>query len=153
LAEAGVAAPDGVDSRGIKHKAAALENLRRLKMKNQKGFTLIELIVVIVILGILAATALPRFTDMRTEAEVAALAGVAGGLSGANSINRATELLNPASGVVVGNCNQAWDLLDGGATAGYAITASAVNPGATGQCTLTQNASSRTTTFTLTGVN
>jgi len=54
-----------------------------MKMKKQKGFTLIELVVVIALLGILAAFAIPRFASLETEARSATTQGLSGSVRSA----------------------------------------------------------------------
>ncbi|WP_205695353.1 MULTISPECIES: type II secretion system protein [Corallincola] len=58
-------------------------------MKQQRGFSLIELVIVVIILGILAVTALPKFLNITDEAEAANIEGIAGGFATGVSLVRA----------------------------------------------------------------
>ncbi|MDD4962341.1 MAG: type II secretion system protein [Gallionella sp.] len=120
-------------------------------MKKELGFTLIELVMVIVILGILAAVAMPKFVSFKTDAQTAALAGVAGAIASASDINYATRSLNPLSGVAtIGlTClSAASSVLNGGLPPDYTLSASAIVAGSN-TCVVTQaNGGTRNTYIT-----
>ena len=58
----------------------------------QRGFTLIELIVVIVILGILAVAALPRYSDLTTDARIAKMNGMLGAMKAGSAMAHGSSL-------------------------------------------------------------
>lgn len=71
-------------------------------IKDEKGFTLVEVIAVLVILGILAAVAIPKFFDMQETAREKAIAAAIGELNGQVALSFAQNAL---SGGTAGNCS------------------------------------------------
>ncbi len=67
------------------------------RMRDQRGFTLIEIIMVIVLLGIIAAIAILKYIDLREEAADATASGIVGAIVSSASIGYA-DLVTHNSG-------------------------------------------------------
>lgn len=119
---------------------------------------MIELIVVIVILGILAATALPKFIDLRGDAQLASLQGMAGTASSAMSVNYAgcsatNNSIVTGKCVKVSNCTDLGGVLQGGLPNTFTVTAAAATTNGTPvTCTINLNGYTPASPVTFTAI-
>ncbi len=79
-------------------------------LRNERGFTLIEIIAVLVILGILAAIAVPKYVDMQSQAKTNAAQGQVAQVKGSLSTGWGKALLalggtTPTLAQVMSNAN------------------------------------------------
>jgi prepilin-type N-terminal cleavage/methylation domain-containing protein len=69
-----------------------MQNIR-LPIRNQRGFTLIEIVMVIVLLGVLAAIAIPKYVDLKKDAQNATADGIVASISSAAAIGYAKSAI------------------------------------------------------------
>jgi MSHA pilin protein MshA len=80
-------------------------------MKNNKGFTLLELVIVIIILGILSAVAIPHYLNIQKEAKIAATKGKLAAIRGGIELAHAKIMASGINTGPTGN-NPDWPTLE-----------------------------------------
>ena len=84
-----------------------LELLRKLRQRKgqAQGFTLIELMIVVAIVGILAAVGIPKFMDVRDNADAGAKVGEVVGIAKECAVFVAAGGLGTAPTSTLGTCS------------------------------------------------
>lgn len=65
----------------------------KLGIRDQRGFTLIEIVMVIVLLGVLAAIAIPKYVDLKKDAQNATADGIVASVSSSAAIGYAKSAI------------------------------------------------------------